>query len=93
MSAPEAAATSDDGPGFEIGLPDDEVTTWVDVHDFAAAKYEALEEHASQGENIVFLRLGEERFADLMGVETYVRVRDTTGAALPESDLFAGLRD
>ncbi|MEU2287197.1 GlcNAc-PI de-N-acetylase, partial [Streptomyces sp. NPDC013178] len=28
----------------------------------------------------------------LMGVETFVRVQDTTGAALPENDLFAGLR-
>ena len=48
--------------------------------------------HASQSENIFFLQLGQERFTELMGVETFVRVRDTTGAPTPEDDLFAGLR-
>lgn len=36
--------------------------------------------------------MGKEKFTELMGVETFVRVQDTTGAALPEDDLFAGLR-
>jgi LmbE family N-acetylglucosaminyl deacetylase len=76
----------------EIGLPDDEITTWVDTTAFSGQKFDALAAHASQSENIFFLRMGKERFAELMGVETFVRVRDTTGAALPENDLFAGLR-
>ena len=76
----------------EIGLPDDEVTTWVDTTAFSGQKFDALAAHASQGENIFFLRLGKERFGELMGTETFVRVRDTTGAPLPENDLFAGLR-
>ncbi|WP_437075441.1 PIG-L family deacetylase [Streptomyces sp. enrichment culture] len=76
----------------EIGLPDEEITTWVDTTAFGGQKFDALAAHASQGENIFFLRMGPERFTELMGVETFVRVRDTTGAALPENDLFAGLR-
>ncbi|NHI11740.1 GlcNAc-PI de-N-acetylase [Streptomyces sp. KO7888] len=76
----------------EIGLPDDEITTWVDTTAFSGQKFDALAAHASQGENIFFLRMGKERFGELMGMETFVRVRDTTGAALPENDLFAGLR-
>ncbi|MFF5497497.1 PIG-L family deacetylase [Streptomyces aquilus] len=76
----------------EIGLPDDEVTTWVDATGFSDQKFDALAAHASQGENIFFLKMGKERFGELMGVETFVRVRDTTGAAVPENDLFAGLR-
>jgi hypothetical protein len=76
----------------EIGLPDDEITTWVDTTAFSGQKFDALAAHASQSENIFFLRMGKERFAELMGVETFVRVRVTTGAALPENDLFAGLR-
>ncbi|MBU6531566.1 PIG-L family deacetylase [Streptomyces sp. NPDC057245] len=76
----------------EIGLPDDEVTTWVDTTAFSDQKFDALAAHASQGENIFFLRMGKERFGELMGTETFVRVRDTTGAPLPENDLFAGLR-
>lgn len=77
---------------FEIGLPDDEVTTWVDVTDYSDTKFEALATHASQSDNIMFLRMGKERFRDLMGRETYVRVRDNTDAPVPENDLFAGLR-
>ncbi|MFE9850594.1 PIG-L family deacetylase [Streptomyces sp. NPDC005576] len=82
----EAAALAD------IGLPDDEITTWVDATAFSDQKFDSLAAHASQGENIFFLKMGKERFADFMGVETFVRVKDTTGAALPENDLFAGLR-
>lgn len=76
----------------EIGLPDEDITTWVDTAAYARQKFDALAAHASQGENIFFLRMGPERFAQMMGMETFVRVHDTTGAALPEDDLFAGLR-
>ncbi|MFJ3908392.1 PIG-L family deacetylase [Streptomyces vinaceus] len=76
----------------EIGLPDDEITTWVDTTPFSGQKFDALAAHASQGENIFFLRMGKERFGALMGMETFVRVKDTTGASVPENDLFAGLR-
>ncbi|RQX47727.1 GlcNAc-PI de-N-acetylase, partial [Micromonospora chalcea] len=41
-------------------------------------KFASLAAHASQAENIFFLRLGQERFTELMGMETFVRVRDTT---------------
>ncbi|MEU9044730.1 MULTISPECIES: PIG-L family deacetylase [unclassified Kitasatospora] len=76
----------------EIGLPDEEITTWVDTTEFGDQKFDALAAHASQGENIFFLRMGKERFNELWGVETFVRVKDATGAAVPETDLFAGLR-
>ncbi|MFJ6088120.1 PIG-L family deacetylase [Streptomyces sp. NPDC092369] len=76
----------------KIGLPDDEITTWVDTLAFSGQKFDALAAHASQGDNIFFLKLGKERFGELMGTETFVRVQDPTGAALPENDLFAGLR-
>ena len=85
---PEAAAE----PGPQLGLPDDEITTWVDTSSYGAQKFDALATHASQTENIFFLQLGRERFTELMGMETFVRVRDTTGAPVPEDDLFAGLR-
>lgn len=80
------------GEMAEIGLPDEEVTTWVDTTAFSGQKFDALAAHGSQGENIFFLKMGKERFGELMGMETFVRVGDTTGAALPEDDLFAGLR-
>ncbi|MCX4782487.1 PIG-L family deacetylase [Streptomyces sp. NBC_01264] len=76
----------------EIGLPDEEITTWVDTLAFSGQKFDALAAHASQGENIFFLKMGKEKFGELMGTETFLRVKDATGAALPENDLFAGLR-
>jgi LmbE family N-acetylglucosaminyl deacetylase len=76
----------------DLGLPDEEITTWVEVSAYGAAKYEALQAHASQGENIFFLNMGVERFTQLMGTETFVRVQDSTDAPVPETDLFAGLR-
>ncbi len=81
-------------PGGEappIGLPDDEITTWVDATEFSGQKFDALAAHASQTDNIFFLRMGKQRFGELMGVETFVRVEDVTGAPVPEDDLFAGL--
>ncbi|MDH6115068.1 LmbE family N-acetylglucosaminyl deacetylase [Kitasatospora sp. MAP12-15] len=89
---PDQSEASLDGPALEIGLPDEEITTWVDTTEFGGQKFDALAAHASQSENIFFLRMGKERFTELMGVETFVRVQDSTGAALPENDLFAGLR-
>jgi len=76
----------------QIGLPDEEITTWVDVSEFGTQKFDALAAHASQGENIFFLRMGRDKFTEIMGIETFVRVHDTTAAPLPEDDLFAGLR-
>jgi LmbE family N-acetylglucosaminyl deacetylase len=93
MSWDEPEPTPGAPEPVEIGLPDDEITTWVDTSGYGGQKFDALAAHASQGENIFFLRLGKERFTELMGMETFVRVHDTTGAPLPEDDLFAGLRD
>lgn len=75
----------------QIGLPEAEITTWVDTAAFSDQKYDALAAHASQTENIFFLRMGKELFGQLLGTETFLRVHDTTGAALPEDDLFSGL--
>lgn len=72
--------------------PDEDVTTVVDIGRYTEAKYRSLHCHESQSENIFFLRMGHEVFAELMGRETFVRALDRTGAPLPEDDLFAGLR-
>jgi LmbE family N-acetylglucosaminyl deacetylase len=89
MEMPEPEPEQQEAIPF--GLPDEAITTWVDVAEFGERKYEALAAHASQSENIFFLDLGVERFTQLMGTETFLRVQDSTGAALPEDDLFAGL--
>jgi LmbE family N-acetylglucosaminyl deacetylase len=75
-----------------MGLPDDQITTWIDAGSVTEQKYDALAAHSSQSDGAFFLNLGREHFARLMGTETFVRVHDTTGAPVPENDLFAGLR-
>ena len=80
------------GPREEWGTPDEEVTTVIDVSAYAKQKYESLQCHASQSDNIFFLKMGPDVFAEMMGQEAFVRVHDRTGAPLPEDDLFAGLR-
>ena len=59
---------------------------------FGDQKYSALAAHASQSDNVFLLNMGRELFKEVMGNEAFVRVRDRTGAAVPEDDLFAGLR-
>jgi LmbE family N-acetylglucosaminyl deacetylase len=82
----------DDGPPADFGSPDEDVAAWVDTVGYAGRKFDALAAHASQSENIFFLGMGKEIFAELMGNEAFVRAYDTTSAPLPEDDLFAGLR-
>jgi LmbE family N-acetylglucosaminyl deacetylase len=81
-----------DFPEDGIGMPDEEITTWLDATAFAGQKYDALGAHSSQSDNTFFMQLGKARFAELMGVETFFRVYDNTGAVVPENDVFAGLR-
>lgn len=88
----QADAAQADTPGALIGLPDDEISTWVEVSAFGGQQFAALAAHASQSDNIFFLKMGLDTFTELMGTETFVRASDRTGAALPEDDLFAGLR-
>ena len=68
------------------------ITTSVDVLSFADTKRAALAAHASQLEESFFSRFGPDVFNLIFGEETFIRVSDTTGARLPETDLLAGLR-
>jgi len=82
---------SDEDPA-KMGTPDELVTTYVDCTSLAGVKRAALACHASQTDNISFLRIDEAHFVELFGTEAFVRAQDSTDAPLPENDLFAGLR-
>ena len=86
----ESPAEIEENPDF--GTPDELITTAVDCRAVADRKYASLAAHASQSDNIFFLRMGEELFGTMMGNESFVRVQDSTHAPTPEDDLFAGLR-
>jgi LmbE family N-acetylglucosaminyl deacetylase len=57
------------------------ITTTVDTAAFAEQKRLALAAHA----------IPNEVFVDAFGTESFIRVRDTTGASVPEDDLLAGI--
>jgi LmbE family N-acetylglucosaminyl deacetylase len=68
------------------------ITTSVDVGPALARKRDALFAHASQIEESWFSKLPPEVAEAAFGHEHFIRASDTTGAPLPETDLFAGLR-
>jgi LmbE family N-acetylglucosaminyl deacetylase len=74
-----------------VGVPDDQITTVVDTRMALDQKRAALEAHASQLADTVWVKVSDEGFAELFGQESFVRVRDSTAAPLPETDLLAGL--
>jgi LmbE family N-acetylglucosaminyl deacetylase len=85
------ARAHEDAAGFaKLGLPDDEITTWVDVHAWTDQKFDSLAAHASQSDNVYFLQLGREKFGQQLGVETFLRVDAGVTPGLREDDLFAG---
>jgi LmbE family N-acetylglucosaminyl deacetylase len=73
------------------GASDADITTVVDATAVVDRKRAALAAHASQLADTVWVQVSDADFADLFGRESFRRVRDRTGAALPETDLFAGL--
>jgi len=74
------------------GAPDDLVATEVDCTAWVRAKHAALAAHASQVDNADLVGLPDELFDAVFGVERFIRGLDRTGTALPEHDLFEGVR-
>jgi LmbE family N-acetylglucosaminyl deacetylase len=68
------------------------ITTNIDIRPVLERKREALYAHASQIQDSWFSKLPPDVATAAFGRESFVRVTDTTGAPLPEDDLFAGLR-
>jgi LmbE family N-acetylglucosaminyl deacetylase len=68
------------------------ITTNVDIVPFLERKRVALATHASQMEESFFGRIPAEAFDAIFARESFIRALDTTGAPVPEDDLFAGIR-
>jgi hypothetical protein len=68
------------------------VAASIDCREHATAKLDALAAHASQQDNIFFLRIPRPDFTEMFGREEFIRLRDPTNGPTPEDDLFAGLR-
>ncbi len=76
-------------------VPDEQITTRIDVSAFADQRWTALLAHRSQISltDSPLMALGKEALAELWGEETFIlrAARVPLGSDLPETDLFAGL--
>jgi LmbE family N-acetylglucosaminyl deacetylase len=68
------------------------ITTTIDISPVLERKRDALLAHASQIRESWFSKIPPEIAAQAFGRESFIRASDTTGAPVPEDDLFAGLR-
>ena len=68
------------------------ITTTVDIRPMIQRKRDALFAHSSQIEESWFSQLPPDISEMAFGQEYFIRAADSTGAPLPEDDLFAGLR-
>ncbi|MDH3500390.1 MAG: PIG-L family deacetylase [Acidimicrobiia bacterium] len=72
---PDTAASRDDPTMENVGTPDAQITTVVDVSELIATKRAAMAAHASQiSEDSWFFQLPEHVFAVAFGAEWFVRV-------------------
>ncbi len=69
------------------------ITTTVDIRPVLDRKRDALFAHGSQISESWFSKLPPDVAAATFGYESFIRASDTTGAPVPEDDLFAGLGD
>ncbi len=87
---PDADFTPDDLRKLEA--EEQRITTTVDVSPLLDRKREALLAHSSQITDSWFSKIPADIAAAAFGRENFIRASDTTGAPVPEDDLFAGLR-
>jgi len=68
------------------------ITTTIDIRPVLARKRDALFTHASQIQESWFSKIPPDIAEQTFGRESFIRASDSTGAPVPEDDLFAGLR-
>ena len=69
------------------------ITTTVDIRPVLTRKRDALYAHSSQIRDSWFSKIPEDVAQAAFGRESFIRASDSTGAPVPEDDLFAGLRE
>ncbi|HEX5239417.1 MAG TPA: PIG-L family deacetylase [Candidatus Limnocylindrales bacterium] len=73
-------------------VPDETITTWIDVSDVVDQKWAAIQEHVTQmAPDSFFLRFGKDGWRDFWSKEAYILVKSRVDAPAPETDVFAGL--
>jgi N-acetyl-1-D-myo-inositol-2-amino-2-deoxy-alpha-D-glucopyranoside deacetylase len=95
--SPADGASAEEQAAFEahvarMMIPDERVTTWIDVSDVLEQKWEAIRKHVTQvSEDGPFLALGLEGWRQIWRREAYVLRESRVKTKYPETDLFAGI--
>ena len=71
---------------------EERITTTIDIRPVLERKRQALFAHGSQIDDSWFSKIPPEIAEEAFGYECFIRAVDTTGAPVPEDDLFAGVR-
>lgn len=75
-------------------LPEEVITTRVEVAEYAKLKLESLQCHASQlGPNTIFSQIPESVWLSMVKQETFMLAESRTGRANNETDLFEGITE
>src|SRR5438105_11178008 len=75
-----------------LGIPDEEITTSVDVREFAERKRQAFGAHVSQNDpNSPFQTMAGQIYEVAFGTEHFVLARGDLGEGPPEHSLFGGV--
>jgi N-acetyl-1-D-myo-inositol-2-amino-2-deoxy-alpha-D-glucopyranoside deacetylase len=73
-------------------VPDETITTWVDVTEVLDRKWAAIWKHVSQmSPTSPFLRFGPDAWREFWAREAYVLRESHVAMQVPETDVFAGL--
>jgi N-acetyl-1-D-myo-inositol-2-amino-2-deoxy-alpha-D-glucopyranoside deacetylase len=73
-------------------IPDESITTWIDVADVLDRKWAAIRKHVTQmSPDNPFLRFGEDAWREFWAKEAFVLRESRVAPQTPESDVFAGL--
>lgn len=85
------SSQSEEAP-FDLGTPDELIGAAIDVRSVVDAKFDALQAHSSQLDESFFLRMGRERFKEVMGTEWFVRAVSPFAHDEVVTDLFVDYR-
>jgi LmbE family N-acetylglucosaminyl deacetylase len=73
-------------------VPDERITTRVDVSAHLDAKWRAMQQHRTQiSPDFPWMKLGLDTWREIWGTESYILRESRVETAIPETDLFAGL--
>ena len=90
-ATPEAQAEFEERMAKML-VPDEAITTWVDVADTVDLKWEAIRKHVTQiSDESPFMRFGLDGWRKFWAKEAYLLRESRVETPKPESDLFAGL--